>query len=242
MTEPSEGLSTMPERGAMRRFSRALAAYIDGLRTWLIEERLRRPLPGPAVGPQVAADAYSIVAAFASADRRKSGAEMVALWEASGQRRSELSEPIDSRLVVTAEAVDRVSRMANEDRMSGGRRAAVYVDQAVELAEATCALDGFDDEEAHAVANFRRVLTERLGNEGQNVPLESTFREAPTESLDLVLNELNRLIGLDDVKRRITTLTNLLKVQRRRGEAGLPEIVGTRHMVFTGPPGTGKTT
>jgi hypothetical protein len=239
---PQEGLSTVPDRRAMRRFSRALAAYVEAVRSWMIEERLRRPLPGPAVGPQVAADAYSIVAAFAGVDRETTGAEMVALWEASGQRRRETTDDLDSRMVVTAEAVERVARMSAEDRISGGRRAAVFVDQVVELAEATCALDGLDEPERGALVQFRQVLQDRLRSEGIDASLESSMRDAPPESLDLVLAELDRLVGLDEVKRRITTLTNLLKVQHRRGEVGLPEILGTRHMVFTGPPGTGKTT
>ncbi len=232
----------MPERRAMRRFSRALAAYIEAVRAWMIEERLRRPLPGPAVGPQVAADAYSIVAAFAGTDRETTGAEMTALWEASGQRRREITDALDSRMVVTAEAVERVARMSAEDRVSGGRRAAVFVGHAVELAEATCALDGLDETESGALVQFRRVLQERLYREGIDASLESSLRDPAPESLDLILAELDRLVGLGEVKRRITTLTNLLKVQQRRGEIGLPEILGTRHMVFTGPPGTGKTT
>ena len=239
---PEKGLSTVPNSRAMRRFSRALAAYVDGVRAWMIEERLRRPLPGPSVGPQVAADAYAVVAAFAGSDEQTTGAEMVALWEASGQRHRSTTDGLDSRMVVTAEAVDRVSRMAVADRMSGGQRAARFVAQIVELADATCALDGTDDGERGVVRQFRRVLEQRLWNETPDAGLGSTFRDPPAEPIDLILAELHRLVGLDEVKRRITTLTNLLKVQRRRSEVGLPEVLGTRHMVFAGPPGTGKTT
>jgi len=92
------------------------------------------------------------------------------------------------------------------------------------------------------VAGFRRVLEERLTNESVDASLESSLRGPASESVDLVMAELDRLVGLESVKSRISTMTNLLKVQRRRGEVGLPEVLGSRHMVFTGPPGTGKTT
>jgi SpoVK/Ycf46/Vps4 family AAA+-type ATPase len=65
---------------------------------------------------------------------------------------------------------------------------------------------------------------------------------APTVTLEDALAELDGLIGLERVKQEVRTLTNYLKLQKRRGEAGLPDTDMSRHMVFTGNPGTGKTT
>lgn len=54
--------------------------------------------------------------------------------------------------------------------------------------------------------------------------------------------ELNRLIGLDKVKTDIESLRNLIKIQTLRSQQGLPNTNMSYHMVFTGNPGTGKTT
>ncbi|NBM18434.1 right-handed parallel beta-helix repeat-containing protein [Streptomyces sp. GC420] len=54
--------------------------------------------------------------------------------------------------------------------------------------------------------------------------------------------ELQSLIGLDDVKDQVLTLINLNRVAQRRAGLGMPAPPMSRHLVFAGPPGTGKTT
>ena len=54
--------------------------------------------------------------------------------------------------------------------------------------------------------------------------------------------ELDNLIGLDSVKAEVRTLANFVKVQQRRKAKGLKTPSINYHLVFTGSPGTGKTT
>ncbi|MFC0861480.1 AAA family ATPase [Sphaerimonospora cavernae] len=63
-----------------------------------------------------------------------------------------------------------------------------------------------------------------------------------TPTLEEALADLDRMAGLEPVKRQVHAITAQLKVARMRQEQGLPVQAQMRHFVFVGPPGTGKTT
>lgn len=68
------------------------------------------------------------------------------------------------------------------------------------------------------------------------------FNDDDNRSLDELLNDLNKLIGLGDVKTKVNDLIAFQTIQMLREKQGLHSHKGTMHLAFTGNPGTGKTT
>ncbi len=64
----------------------------------------------------------------------------------------------------------------------------------------------------------------------------------PPRPLEELLAELDDLTGLAAVKKEIHRQTALLRVEKLRAEAGMKNATITRHLIFVGNPGTGKTT
>jgi SpoVK/Ycf46/Vps4 family AAA+-type ATPase len=71
-------------------------------------------------------------------------------------------------------------------------------------------------------------------------PDESAKTRAPAPKGPM--EELDALVGLDGVKRQVRTLVNLNQMSQRRARLGMPVPPMSRHLIFAGPPGTGKTT
>ncbi|MFJ8860344.1 AAA family ATPase [Streptomyces sp. NPDC102451] len=80
--------------------------------------------------------------------------------------------------------------------------------------------------------------------EKPGAPRAAAFPSGPSDPAMLAeaLAELERMVGLEPVKRQVKALSAQLNMARLRAEQGLPVQPPKRHFVFSGPSGTGKTT
>lgn len=144
-----------------------------------------------------------------------------------------------------------------QDHRQGTRHSWGYYERAMAIAHAVCALDRHPSQiELRAVDTFRSSLLGHMqnwevprpgeaakdaGTAGQDEPA-ATVVVTPQRSLEELLAELDALVGLDPVKAEVRLVANLIQVQNLRRERKLAVADSSRHLVFTGNPGTGKTT
>ena len=79
-------------------------------------------------------------------------------------------------------------------------------------------------------------------NDAAPAPLFDLLPAAYTGALDEIKAEISELVGLAPVKEYVFGLADNLQVQQRRAAAGMKTTSLSMHMIFTGNPGTGKTT
>ncbi len=237
-------------------------AFVDGIEAEL------RALSGKEHRNDCVIEAESIVSAVLASDGRFAASELDAWLDDIGPA---LDPPVfisaqqlrDSDLFQGKELwITRPSTMFDlllqADKRDNSRRAMTYYELAMKLAHAAAAIDLVPSpNEIAAIDTFRTTMltafdvnaTPRPGQPaatagaGRQPTAPVLAPELPPERpIDELLAELDALIGLSHVKTEVRRLTSLLRVQKLRAEHELPTVEVSRHLVFTGNPGTGKTT
>jgi Cdc6-like AAA superfamily ATPase len=219
------------------------------------------------LGGDVVHEAFALTAAFVDCDQIHTDAELWSLIVLFGPRLGGdllRAGPDDLRrtgLVAGRAAwLDEPSVMldllARYDRREGTTHARTYHDRAMAIAFAVAAIDPYTSEaELRAIERFRATLARAgapAGDEPEpGVPAMTGAGAAvvppepelpPARPLEELMAELEDLIGLARVKAEVKLVTDLIRVQNLRRERDLPVLDQSRHLVFAGNPGTGKTT
>lgn len=213
-------------------------------------------------------EAFNLSVAFVDVDDRHTDDELWALVAAfahhellpgmvtpNAMRRNDLVR--DKKLWLTKPS-DLFETLRQVDIAKGSNLARVYYDEAMTLAHTVASLDNYpSDDELQAIVEFQRLLMAALPSNadrkakaegaaaaaaGQTETVEPDLPETPAEPLEDLLEELDALIGLSAVKEEVRLLTALLRVQKMRLDRDLPVVDNTKHLIFSGNPGTGKTT
>ncbi|MFN0066226.1 MAG: AAA family ATPase [Limisphaerales bacterium] len=105
------------------------------------------------------------------------------------------------------------------------------------------ALAGLDGRLSARENRFVQYLLHQTGRQVEEyVALTSARPELAADNVTAILAELDALVGLAPVKAKVREAANVARLQQMRASQGLPPIATSYHAVFTGNPGTGKTT
>jgi SpoVK/Ycf46/Vps4 family AAA+-type ATPase len=162
-------------------------------------------------------------------------AELLSLADLAIERRGEVLDP-DARPVLWR-MFEEVGRRRIADELGNGRFVRSLLEKAGQSRDVRVMGTGAEPSSADLVTLRGADLEQAFAE------LTTRFRgydETPT--LERALAELDALVGLEPVKRQVHEIAAQLRVARLRDAHGLASQPPARHFVFTGPPGTGKTT
>ena len=164
-----------------------------------------------------------------------SPAELLALAEKLVQDKAELLDP-DARPVLR-QLFEEVGRRRLADDLGNGRFVRSLLARAGQQRDVRVMAGPDEPTQAELVTLRGEDLRHAYAE------LTSRFRGyTDTPTVEGALAELDALIGLEPVKRQVHEIVAQLQVARLRDRQGLASQPPSRHFVFTGPPGTGKTT
>lgn len=89
---------------------------------------------------------------------------------------------------------------------------------------------------------YQNNENEKISATSQEAALFEEDDSKQEDSLESLLAELDNLVGLEQVMQNVLSITNFLRVKKAREAAGMNQTAMSMHLVFTGNPGTGKTT
>lgn len=227
-------------------------------------------LPTDNIRRDVLADASGLVAGLIAADGVVTDVELLAMITCFGaldDPRVAVATPVERRRTMLLESGTQrletpsplFSLLRDADLRDGAGRSRLYYEHAMAVAHAAVTLDGYTGRlELAAVEKLRGMLLRLLPPEERRAtgdtppdrpeepvsPAIGTMQNLhePEKTTEELFDELDELVGLDPVKTEIRRVADLITVERLRRERDLPVAPHSRHLVFTGNPGTGKTT
>lgn len=138
-----------------------------------------------------------------------------------------------------------------EDSEKSGKKHPANLSETVKIEDDNIDLFILDNSFAFKGNVITKILSDFPFDENQNEEMQYAEENTVSTAVPVVENrlleddlfsELENLTGLQEVKKEVSSIINLLKLQKIRKEKGLPELPISRHLVFSGNPGTGKTT
>ena len=207
----------------------------------------------------VVIEAFNLAAAFVDVDGAHSEDELLQLIAAFGPRMRSMLGLAKPTQIRQAGILDGRSRFVEQpssmfeifradDLRTGGRTAWLYYERAMGIAHAIASLDERPNAVlTKAIDHFRVMLADAItAQRSATAPSVGVVAPStpppPPRTVEEVLADLDRLVGLAPVKAEVKLVTNLLQVQQMRRQRNLPVPEHSQHLVFTGNPGTGKTT